>query len=277
VAVTRAHDVDRAGLFLVNLGDLGGTDGTKLGSATNSPGSVRASKYYYPIYGVKHPGGLQAVGKYVAVAVEAPSAPSFIQFYNFSTPGSTTAELQRFYMYGDQDENPTPDRAIGGVGITRLADSRYLIAVLGKDDNNRVWFYVSDTTSITASTVWRFLDYVAPVHAAAQNVQLITECGTGDIYLLATGNFAYPVPGYEVNNDARLYRLSHSGFEVSLNSPQIRQFDSGSGDYCNFRAGVSPYVDPYGNLILNCHTMKANTDVFGDPDSKLKMGEFSPY
>jgi hypothetical protein len=275
VAVTRAHDVDRAGLFLVNLGDLGGTDGTRFGNSSGDPSSVRASKYYYPIAGVAHPGGIQAVGKYVAVGVEAPSAPSFVEFFNFSTPGSSTASIQRFYLWGDQAENPPPARVVGGVGMTRLSDGRYLISVLGKDDSNDVWFYVSDTTSITASTYWSYLEHFRPVSSGAQNVALITECGTGDIYLLATGNTEYPLPGSDDNNTANLWRVTYTDFTVSLTSAAVRNFNSGSGDYCTFRAGASPYVDPNGNLAIHCHTHHANTNVFGDPDSKLKMAEFS--
>ena len=281
MVVSRSHDVNRAGVFLVHLGDLGGTNGTKLGSATNTPSSIRASKYYYPISGVKHPGGLQAVGKYVAVGVEAPNAPSFVEFFNFATPGSSTASLQRFYLWGDQAESPPPGRVIGGVGITRLADARYLLAVLGKDDSNDVWFYMSDTTSITANTRWIYLDHFKPVAPAAQNVALITECGTGDIYLLATDNSAFVAPIaatdlHQSQNHAYLWRLGHSNFDVTMTSVAARYFNSGSGDYCTFRAAVSPYVDPNGTLSLHCHTHHANTNFFGDPDSKLKMAEFAP-
>jgi hypothetical protein len=281
LVVSRAHDLNRAGLFLVHLGDLGGTDGTALGSATNTPSSVRASKYYYRIPDVKHPGGLQAVGKFVAVGVEAPNAPSFVEFFDFSTPGSTTASVQRFYLRGDQAENPPPGRVIGGVGITRLADARYLLAVLGQDNSNDVWFYVSDTTSITATTRWIYLDHFKPVAPAAQNVALITECGTGDIYLLATDNSTFEPPiaatdAHRPYNHAYLSRLGLSGFDVTVESVNARYFNSGSGDYCTFRAAVSPYVDPTGKLMLHCHTHHANTNAFGDPDSKLKAAEFAP-
>jgi hypothetical protein len=46
-------------------------------------------------------------------------------------------------------------------------------------------------------------------------------------------------------------------------------FDSGSGDYCTFRAGVSPYASPSGGLYLYCHTRHA-----GGNNENLKIAEF---
>ena len=48
-----------------------------------------------------------------------------------------------------------------------------------------------------------------------------------------------------------------------------------SGGFCSFRAGASAYVTPDGELALYCTTRKANTNLLGVPDSKLKFAEFS--
>jgi hypothetical protein len=269
IAATGSHDLNRTGIFLAHFGDVGLGDGTAFGYSIGNNQASRRPEYFYPITGVKHPGGLQAFGKYVAVAVEAPTFPSFVEFFNFSTPGSTTASIQRFYLSGDQAENPKPTRVIGGVGVTKLADSRYLMFVLGQDKLKQGWFYVSDTTSITANTRWSYLGFVSI--APAQNAQLITECGTGDIFLLSTHNTDFGVNGdpHRYNNEAYLRRLSYSNYTVSMELLSNIPFDSGDNDYCTFYAAVSPYVDPSGKLSLHCSTHHAANS------TTLKMAEYA--
>jgi len=283
MAVTRGHnDLGRGGLFLVHLGNTAtGQDGTKLGSASDAPSNTHRVMYNHLVAGVNHPGGLQATGRYVAVGVEAPTAPSFVEFYNFGAPETAAPVVNRFYLRGDQAENPAPVRTIGGAGLTRLIDSRYLLVVLGKDNSNDVWFYVSDSTTITSSTRWIYLEHFKPVSPGAQNVALITECTTGSIYLLATGNtqFDGAQAVFDINsrfrNHAYLWRLGLSGFEVTMTNVASREFDSGADDYCTFRAGAGPYVDPSGKLLMYCHTHHSPTDTFGSAEPVLKLVEYA--
>jgi hypothetical protein len=274
VAVSRSYTTGRGGVFLVQMGDLPGTDGSLFGPAqAANPPTTRATKYFYPIAGVEHPGGLQAFGAHVAVAVEAPSAPSFIQFYDFFQPGASNAAIHRFYTDNTQGENPPVDLSISGVGVTRLSDSRYLMAVLGKDSSRRAWFYVSQGTSMN-SVIWNYLGTV-PV-PSSQNAQLITECGTGNIYLLATNNERYDVPNTNrYGNYAYLRQITYQDLVLKSTTVLDQVFDSGDGDYCTFRAGVAPYTDPKGNLSLICHTRHAPLTP-GDVQ-KLKIAEFSKY
>lgn len=92
------------------------------------------------------------------------------------------AFLQRFTLSGNLGEPVAPARAISGVALTQLSDSRYLLFVLGKDTDKNGWLYVSNTTTPSASTVWSFLDYVAASEGSFsgtfreyQNVSFITE------------------------------------------------------------------------------------------------------
>jgi hypothetical protein len=275
IAVSRSFSTGRGGVFLAHMGDLPGYNGEAFGNAqAANPSTSRATKYFYPIADVEHPGGLQAFGAHVAVAVEAPARPSFIQFYDFYRPGSPDAAIHRFYTNNTQNEDPPVDRVLSGVGVTRLSDSRYLMAVLGQDSSQRAWFYVSQGTSINASTVWHYLGTVTV--PAAQNVALINECGTGDIYMLATNNARYSwAQTNRFGNDAYLRHITYQDLVLKSTPILDQQFDSGTGDYCTFRAGVSPYTDKSGNFSLLCHTRHAPSTP-GEVQ-KLKLAEFTKY
>lgn len=290
-AVTRAKPstVGGAGVFLINLGDVGGTDGTRWvasgASYTGEPPSLRGTQYYYPMSGTGHPGGIQSFGRYVAVAAEAPSGQtSFIDFFNFQTPGSSSAFLQRFVLSGNQGEPVAPARAISGVALTQLSDSRYLLFVLGKDTDKNGWLYVSNTTALSAGTAWSFVDYVSAADGSFsgtfreyQNVSFITECGTGDIYLVATNNKDFTGPLDSGQDYADLFKVTWdpAGTAVRLTLMSARNMHEGSGGYCTFRAAANLHVDKDGKLILYCHTHHSNTDIFGNPDSKLKLAEYA--
>jgi hypothetical protein len=273
--VSRSYPTSDGGVFLVHLGDLPGSDGTPFGDATNTPPSSRATQYYYPIANVNHPSGLQTFGKYAAVGVEAPSPPSFIQFYDFGTPGSANAAIHRFYLNNNQGETPAVDRAVGGVGITRLIDNRYLMVVLGQDTSQRAWFYVSQNTSMASSPGWSYLGNIAL--PKAQNTQLITECGTGNVYLLATDNDGYKAASTNrYGNNGYLRQITYSGFTLTSTVADDELFDSGDGDFCSFRAAASSYIDPNGNLDIICHTRNAPYNP-GDTLQPLKFAEFTQY
>jgi hypothetical protein len=78
------------------------------------------------------------------VASEAPAGqPSFVEFYDFSSPGTSNALVQRFTLNGGLGEPVAPARALSGAALVKLEDGRYLLFVLGKDTDRNGWFYVS--------------------------------------------------------------------------------------------------------------------------------------
>ena len=75
----------------------------------------------------------------------------------------------------------------------------------------------------------------------------VTECGTGNLYMLATDNPNYGADPNRYGNNAYLRRVKYESRNMSLarvdpSDPTAfdLQFDSGTGDFCTFRAGVSP-------------------------------------
>ncbi len=198
---------------------------------------------------------------------------------------TTSANLGNYYL-GSLGESPSITKSITGVAVTRLSrainNGRYLFFVLGKDTAKNGWFYISDTDTLSRNTKLQFADYVdnndtspAGAFREYQNVNLITECGTGDIYLLGTGNPGYAGSAGSGDNFADLFRLSASGAAVRLEQMGRRSFQEGGSDACTFRAGATAYVDKDGRLLLYCHTHHANTDILCSADSKLKWTEYA--
>jgi hypothetical protein len=285
LAVTRAHNLEYAGVHLARMGDLGGADGTRLlvpgTSYADPPPSTRGTEYFYSQFLTTHPGGVQAFGHYLAVAVEATNQQvPRLDVFDFS--GGPGAGKQYVYYLGNLGETPGVTKAITGVGVTRLTDGRYLFFVLGKDENKDGWFYVSNGTQLTKDTKLEFVDYVNGTDTTPQgsirmyqNVNLITECGSRDIYLLATGNEGYAGSVASGTNYADLFRVSMVGASVKLERTASRNFEEGGSDACTFRAGATSFVDRDGRLLLYCHAHHANTDIFCDADSKLKWTEYA--
>ncbi|HEX6277772.1 MAG TPA: hypothetical protein VFZ53_32240 [Polyangiaceae bacterium] len=274
VAVSGSFDGDQpAGVFFVHMGDLGGQTGYLFGPQPGTPQrNIRGTKTFYPINDAAHPGGMQAHGHVLAIAVEADAGTSFVEFIDVSDPYQPR-RIQRFYVRTDSAP-VRPGRVIGGAGLTRMGSGLYLLFVLGQDTANQGWFYLSDRTSITADTKWNYIGYTAI--PTAQNAQFITECNTGNLYMLATDNPNYGADPNRYGNYAYLRRVKYDPMNMTLarvdpSDPTAFDlvFDSGSSDFCTFRAGVSPYASPSGGLYLYCHTRHA-----GGSNENLKIAEF---
>lgn len=292
-AVSRAYEgVNKAGFFLVHLSDMSGANGGPLlepGVNYLSPVPPdRATQFYYPTDGSPHPGGMQAFGRYLAVAEEAPSGTSWVDIYDFAAGFGNGALINRVMMFSDGFP-VEPDLSITAVAVTRLNDGRYLMFVLGKDNHRRGWFFVSRDAS-PAST-WDPFDYFdgttdAPSQSFQlyQNVTFITECGSGDLYLLATGNTELGVFS-DGTNYADLFKLeADPAVGVRMTRLSSRNFDPGTNGACTFRAAATGYAVKENRLALYCHaypqttlSLGAGGGVIGAAISpNLKFVEYAP-
>jgi hypothetical protein len=280
IAVSRKHEVDRAGFFLVHLADADGADGGRLlipGKAYPSdPVAGRETRFYYPVRDTGHPGGMQAFGQFLAIASEAPEGlSSFIDIYDFRGGPGAGRVLQRFMIPLSTPSFPTK-RIIGGVAMATLRDGRYLMFVLGQDKVREGWFFVSNGTNLTSTTQWLPLSYVKGDSSwdEYQNVTLVTECNSNQLYVVATGNATYLSDVLPGTDHGDLFRLSaNSAGNVVMTRVARKTFVSEDG-FCTFRAGATVHADKDGKLILYCHAHHANTDIIDGPDSKLKMAEW---
>jgi hypothetical protein len=278
LAVSRAHLNNRAGFFLVHLGDADGADGSQLllpgKSYPSNPVAGRETKFYYPLTGTGHPGGMQAFGQFLALASESETAPSFIDFYDFRGGPGAGRRLQRVLL-GSTPSFPVA-RVIGGVAVARLKDGRFLMFVLGQDKKMEGWFYVSNNSNLTSTTQWLPVSHVKGTDwTEYQNVSLVTECNSNRLYVVATGNPGYASDVFTGADRGDLFRLSATAAGgVAMTKVVSRTFASDDG-FCTFRAAATVHADKNGKLILYCHAHHANTDIIDGPDSKLKMAEWS--
>jgi hypothetical protein len=311
MVVSRAEpgQLGGGGFFLVELGDVPGHGGEPFGSQhararylkTNP--RARRTRYYHPVESSDHPGGLQMLGRTLAIAASCDSAKAcggrtFVEFHDLSDPAARETRLQRFALFHQDEPHSVPHAT--SVGVARERDGRYLMFVHGKDDRREGWFYRSDGDQIGPQTQWRYLDHFlgdASWDGRYQSTTLLSECDSGDMYLLGTGN-----PGYRATFRPRLspamvsdlllfllvdgavdegqellhlFKLSNNGSHIQMRRVYETSWRPDSGAFCSFRAGATAYVTPNGRLALYCTTRKANTNLFGHPDSKLKLLEFA--
>jgi hypothetical protein len=281
-AVSRSSDnTGGGGFFLINLVDVNGGDGSSWapGAATftGDPPSNRRTYLYYPMGGTNHPGGLQSYGDLLAVAAEGiGSSPAYVDIYQRRLDEVAYDLLSHVALVGRGEPNP-PGLQITAAGLARLQDAHYLLFVLDKDSSKRGWFYVSDQVGPSTSMTWSFVAQVA-MPWLYQNVTIVTECGTRDIYMIATNNddFTGPLDSGTEYADLIKVNMDPVSRQVSLALTQVRAFSTPNDGYCTFRAAANAFVNKDGKLTLYCHAHHANTDIFGNADSKLKLGEYPP-
>jgi hypothetical protein len=262
-----------AGLFLVQMSSL-------------------ETRFYYPIEGVDHPGGLQTFGQYAFVASDCHrelrcGSRTFVDIFDLSSLGSKRAFVQRFRV-GDQGE-PGLTSTVTSVAVTRLHTGHLLMFVLGKDSRHEGWFYVSDRPALSADTNWSYRGYwTLPLGKddEYQNTSFVTECETGDIYMLGMGNGQLDLSSLIVGetlgraagrDSMSLLKLS-AGPDGLLGMDRVatRSFDPGGDGYCSFRAAASVHASAQHELILYCSTRKSPASLLGSTAPVLKLAVFAP-
>ena len=195
-----------------------------------------------PPSGFEHGGGLGAIGRILVVPYEGRG--SVIALYDMSDP-SHPRLLHAFDRFGVA--RPSSPEAASAVGITKLADGRYLM-VVGAFSSKVLDFYLSEGTTLLADQIaFRWIQTLrGAVAGGFQNLSLITQCD-GAIFLVGTHNTSLPPPALG-RDFVRWYRLSSgAGGGVAIQAAGSRHMDCSR---CNFAAAAGLYVDPAGRLIL---------------------------
>ena len=130
-----------------------------------------------------HAGGLQALGHFLAVPVEA-SGASKVLFYDLTNP------LAPARLANELDHSALSDEA-GAAFLARLTDGRILLGV-GRADSNVLDFYVSSgpdlaTASFSLFDTW-FEDELTGGDSEFgnyQSINLVTQCD-GALFLVGT-------------------------------------------------------------------------------------------
>lgn len=145
-----------------------------------------------------HPGGLQANGDYVAVAMEG-EYPGHAAVYFLKVDGRDIEFITSLVMDGSRGEpyQASQNRA-ATVGFVQQASGHFLVAVSGKDHGAQgIWFYESTTQFIIDETTeWDFISFKKfgcegygqeqdnCYVGAGGGLNLVMDC-SGDIYMLA--------------------------------------------------------------------------------------------
>jgi hypothetical protein len=161
----------------------------------------------------------------------------------------------------------------GGLGLVRLSPGHYLVMTTGpggqksrpryhhyyhlgfKNGHPQQLKYLGQSPSSVPSNWPRGF-------AFSENMSVITECGTGDIYTIHTSGDEKGVSAISGNGYWRLSRLQSQGGKLSLNP--VKAFITKQNMHnCNVRAAATVYANRQHKLKFYCHGYAK------DPDGSL--------
>jgi hypothetical protein len=261
-----------------------------------------------PARGYQHPGGMQLVGKMLAVALETPRQFGYNSDFNlcFQNPSDDNPACIRYYGYEraatrtliqfyDMTNPEAPEfrssfvprnsqdeilAGAGVIGVTELANGKYLMMVTG-GLNTTLFFYRSKGTDLASTSLdWDFVGSTPgpDVQDAHQTMHFLRE-GSIDGPLFLAGARGKIIFGDRERLD--LYRVNcgtidcDPGFGVSLdvvrNGRRVSPFAPASGvaQLASLAAGSDFYISPSGELIF--YAMEHDND---GPDGVVKAGEW---
>ncbi len=158
----------------------------------------------------------------------------------------------------------------GGLGAVRLSRNNYLLVTTGpggQDAGARLnrFYHVrgvggrpTSMTYITESRMTRALGWPR-VYGFSENLSLMTECGTGDIYAIHTTGDEKGIKAINGNGYWRLSRLekNHGALRFTpVNAFSTRQNMSS----CNVRAAATVFVNARHQLEFYCHGYAKDPD-----------------
>lgn len=189
-----------------------------------------------------HPGGIQVMGDILAVGTG-----EILHFYDLSNPQSP----QKYDL--TMDRSP---KSGSSTALAQLQDGRYLLVVTA-GDAHPVDFYVSNEPWSIEAGFSNFDRWTDPGIGwpAYQSVNLVTECGTGTLYLIGTfntGTWGLPDPWGEDWADLVEIEQYAGTDELQLTRwAGLHAYCTVDGLWqCNFDAAAGIYVDPNGELAI---------------------------
>lgn len=232
----------------------------------------------------RHPGGMQVVGKMLALALESPNTPVIdatqIMFFDVSDPENPVFRSQYTPINGAGEIRASA----GTVAITPLPSGRYLMMTTG--GANTTWYYYRSTLDDLSSPNLSW-DYVGS-HPAPQapydlpdphqTLQFIRERNIGgDLYLAgARGNYLWAEDRDRI--DLYLIRAETDEFmpgetltlTTRRRGNRISPFPaSGGSRLANLAAASTFHVTPSGELLFY-----ATTHDNDGPNASVDMGEW---
>lgn len=163
-----------------------------------APGSYEVQRELDIRQSFSHPGGAQAHGDTMVVAMDGAPDHTAVYFLAFP-PGGNPVVANRVFIDGSRGE-PKLSRhgrwESASAAFIQLVTGRLLLAVAGGGNGNEgVWFYVSSEAVLRERTEWSFLGIWRPCEGSAgragltqcfsgaSGMALLADC-SGDIYLV---------------------------------------------------------------------------------------------
>lgn len=221
-----------------------------------------------PYYGYHdHPGGMQAHGDLVAIAMEkAKNEPKHAAVYFLKISGMEIELVNILTLdgsKGEEDQGPQTKSHAATVGFAKLANHHFLLAVAGKNHGKAgIWFYESNRPSIDGETQWQYLNrFEAPIGygdpndnkyiGAGGGVNLVTDC-SGKVYLFAMHGTAQTKAQKEYDY-LQVFEVSKNGNgHINLTKKTQQKDDLGFAaiDNISFRWSGGVYVSKSGQLAV---------------------------
>jgi hypothetical protein len=203
----------------------------------------------YPFTSRDHAGGLQSMGRYVAVPLENSNdaATAGFRVADLAIPSSPTWGPTTLRTRG-QTANA------GAVSLARLGDGTFVALIFGNDSDD-VEVFVSSDASIpgfapnTASWISVAQASTPSGFQAYQNVQFVTKCD-GTLYVVGTHK------NLSGSDWADLWRVDFSSSytpsftKVANRNMKCSTANTGNVRYCDFQAGAGVYVSDAGRLAV---------------------------
>jgi len=212
---------------------------------------------------LNHAGGIQLLGNILAVPLEnSDGTKSEIHFFDMSVPSQPRQVGQTLRRW---------NISAGTATLGQMPDGHYLL-IVGGPDANPLDFYISalpNTLEFQHFYQWDKRQILNGEFEAYQSINLVTECGSGDLYLAGTHGNTY------FEDWADLFSLRNGPGESveirEVSNKHVYCGDYQGTDHCNFDAAAGIYVDPSNQLYL----YSAEHDNDG-PGGSIKFMEFRP-
>lgn len=229
-----------------------------------------------PAYGDhNHPGGLQAQGDYVAIAMEGGNA-QHAAVYFLKVEGRDVEFVTSLVMDGSRGEPyQAPQNGAATVGFVELDSGHFLVAVSGNNHGTEgIWFYRSTTAFIDETTKWNFISFKKfdcigfgqeqdeCYVGAGGGLNLVMDC-SGSIYMLVMqgtsidGDFIDDLLDFwglfEQDKEwLQVFRIWEEGDEIALQKVTQQRDKLGliAIDDKSFRWAGGSYISKGGTLAI---------------------------
>lgn len=239
----------------------------------------------------QHPGGMQIIGKMLAVPLEsrrtgedyesAPE-PTAIQFYDVSDPEAPVFRSQ-FIPKNSQGQTIS---VAGTLGITPLPNGRYLMVLTGGSENATWFFFRSNVDDLSRTDLtWEQVDSPAGpgTEDAHQTLNFLREGNiNGDLYIAgARGRLVANRDKIDLYKIACVNAAGENSpncnpgddvltIPININKPITpRPTSGGDEELLNLAAASTFYISPSGELIF--YATEHDND---GPSETVKVGEW---